>query len=89
MSNIQYPNHTPGISGGSINRAATVKTAKVFRATLFLFGSEDGKTHLCNLNILFTTHRSFLHDLGRKNAPVSASGTATKRSITQRLCHLT
>jgi hypothetical protein len=46
MSNIQHPpNHTPRISGGSINRAFTVKTAKVFRATLFLFGSEDGKAH--------------------------------------------
>jgi hypothetical protein len=48
MSNLKYPNHTSRISGGSINRAATVKIAKVFRATLFLYGSEDGKAHLCH-----------------------------------------
>jgi hypothetical protein len=37
MSNIQYPNHTHRFSGGSINRASTVKTAKVFRATACFF----------------------------------------------------
>jgi len=59
MSNIQYPNHSPRISVGSINRAIPVKAAKVFRATLFLFGSEDGKAHLAQKHFVHHSQKFF------------------------------